>query len=95
MNTGAVGERITASKAGWLLHNADVTELIRLLTVASKPIEWQQKVDAVHRWQQDEGRIATTRRMGKQYLDVYRLADTHCSETSPLLTSIECSQEHA
>lgn len=95
MNTGAVGERITASKAGWLLHNADVTELIRLLTVASKPIEWQQKVDAVHRWQQGEGRFATTRRMGKQYLDVYRLADPLCSETRPLFTSIECSQEHA
>ncbi|WP_445396769.1 glycosyltransferase [Zobellella sp. An-6] len=95
MNTGAVGERIASTEAGWLLHNADVTELRSLLITAAKQDEWQQKVNAVHQWQQNDGITSTTGWMGKQYLNVYQ-------QTSPIFSvhnhafvcQIENSQEH-
>ncbi|OXY82108.1 hypothetical protein B6S08_00805 [Oceanimonas doudoroffii] len=80
MNTGAVGERITSSGAGWLLRHANVAELSHLLTLASQPGEWQQKADAVRCWQQYDGRLSNTRQMAEQYLDVYQQVSS--SETA-------------
>jgi glycosyltransferase involved in cell wall biosynthesis len=71
-DSGAVGERIAASGAGWLFDDPTPESLFDLLLhVAGSEAERTARIDAVARWQETIGRHHGTARMGDRYRAVY------------------------
>jgi O-antigen biosynthesis protein len=73
MDIGAVGDRIRASGAGWLLsHRATPYEALGMLGAISADSEgYAQRLAAVERWQETEARWNDTATMAAQYRQTY------------------------
>ena len=71
VDIGAVGERISETRAGWLLRENTVQGLWEVLERMRDPIEWHQKQEAVHNWQLNQGREETCNSMGEKYAELY------------------------
>ncbi len=69
---GAVGERIRATEAGWILpHNDARTTLDAIIAIASDTDGYSEKVDNVERWQEGEGLSNDVQLMASQYKKLY------------------------
>ncbi|MGE3914955.1 MAG: glycosyltransferase [Hyphomicrobiaceae bacterium] len=69
---GAVAERIRASGAGWIVPHESIEELYsELRAIADTPEDIATKLDAVRRWQMEDGRINTCDRMAERYSRLY------------------------
>lgn len=67
---GAVGERLTATEAGWPISPLSAEAVAETLTLAARPDEWRRAVERVARWQQEEQ--VSCSQMAERYLEVYR-----------------------
>ncbi|WP_162314779.1 glycosyltransferase [Pseudoxanthomonas yeongjuensis] len=74
MDIGAVGERIAASGAGWLIaHDASADEALgKLMEIRGDLPAYEQAVAAVNAWQQTEGVSNSCAMMAERYLHVYK-----------------------
>ena len=73
MEIGAVGERIAASGAGWLIsHEASAGEVAEALVNLRDDVSgYAQRLEAVDRWQRTEGLSGSCARMAAQYVRIY------------------------
>lgn len=72
VDTGAVGERLSATGAGWLAPEPTPAAVRQALERAAEPSVWDSARAAVSRWQQGPGLEENCARMAERYLDVYR-----------------------
>src|SRR5690606_21958334 len=72
MDIGAVGDRIRASGAGWLIPVDSTAEQIaaKLQAIACDPEEYDKRRDAVRTWQANEGACTITI-MSERYQSMY------------------------
>lgn len=72
-DTGAVGERLRASGAGWVTSEMTAAAVVAALSRARRPAEWSRASGAVKAWQTGEGLSGNCQAMGKAYLELYRV----------------------
>ncbi|RWQ10860.1 class I SAM-dependent methyltransferase [Mesorhizobium sp.] len=84
LDFGAVAERIRQTGGGWLLANSSPQILFeRLQAITQDFVDYSQKVDEVHLWQDAIGRTNSTLWMSQYYDEIYRnllTRETHVSE---------------
>ena len=73
IDLGAIGERISQSKGGWLISSTDPADILaRLLGIAADPEEHWRVVTEVLAWQRGTGVAYGTAAMAERYSDLYR-----------------------
>ena len=71
-DTGAVGERLQESGAGWLVPIGTVHSLAETVRkIRGDPSGYRLRCDRVLEWQRTTGKSQNCARMGSQYNDVY------------------------
>ncbi|MGX1201881.1 glycosyltransferase [Marinobacter sp. MBR-105] len=68
-NTGAVGERLKSTGAGWLAEEATAEAMMNTVFRASQPGEWQQALAQVKNWQENGQRSCA--QMAEDYWHLY------------------------
>jgi len=80
---GAVGERMRATGAGWVVDPLDAPAVLaQLYRICDGTADWPEKVAAVQKWQREVGPVRTVAAMSHDYVDLYRRA---LSRQRPLL----------
>lgn len=82
MDIGAVGDRIAATGAGWLLaHDVSAGEALEKFSeICSDLPAFEKVVNAVNSWQQAEGVSDTCAMMAERYMKVYEgVSNSGCS----------------
>jgi GT2 family glycosyltransferase/glycosyltransferase involved in cell wall biosynthesis len=89
IDVGAVGDRIRASGAGWLITPGSAASAIldRLTAAVDHTQDYESKVDAVRAWQATEGNWNDTATMAVEYRRIYShmLGDGRCGRIGLLV----------
>ncbi len=74
INLGAVGDRIQASGAGWLLKPGSSAEQVleQILIAVRDSLGYERKLEATHRWQETEGVWNDETTMATEYRAIYQ-----------------------